>query len=125
MRIRMIKSARGSEDGVNLRDYREGEHLDFTGKPARALELARVFLQQNWAEEITAQASPAVEVRSMAADEAASAVAALPSPPPADEVALEPDIATEAPAEPAAVVEKWEPVPPAAPAPPSSKRRRR
>ena len=45
MEVRMVLSARGSPDGIEVRHYEAGKKYDL---PA---ELADVFLAQGWAEE--------------------------------------------------------------------------
>jgi hypothetical protein len=53
MRLRMLTTMRGAEDGCTVREYREGVEYELGGTP-RADELARVFLREGWAEEASA-----------------------------------------------------------------------
>lgn len=53
MKIRMLSTQHGADDGVTLRTYGAGEEyvLPDTG---RGLDLAAVFLREGWAEEVKA-----------------------------------------------------------------------
>jgi hypothetical protein len=55
MRIRMLKTVRGSEDGFTARDFCAGQFYDLVSPP-RALELALAFVRDGLAE--TAAALP-------------------------------------------------------------------
>lgn len=51
MQIKMLKTMAGSEDGAVTRLFRAGEVYQL-GQSARAVELAKVFLREGWAEEV-------------------------------------------------------------------------
>jgi hypothetical protein len=51
MRIRMLKTVRGAEDGFTVREYLIDTEHELSGT-ARAQELAEVFLREGWAEEV-------------------------------------------------------------------------
>jgi hypothetical protein len=50
MRLRMLTTARGAEDGHTVREYLAGREYDIGGTP-RADELARAFVRERWAED--------------------------------------------------------------------------
>jgi hypothetical protein len=60
MKIRMLKTMRGSPNGVDIFVYREGEEYDLS-RDARALDLANVFLREGWAESAEKPAPKPVE----------------------------------------------------------------
>jgi hypothetical protein len=51
VKIRMLKTQRGAEDGFTLRTYEEGHEYEIGGTQ-RADDLAAVFLHEGWAEPI-------------------------------------------------------------------------
>ena len=53
MQIRMIETRHGSEDGVRVGTFVAGQVYDLTGS-AGAKTLARVFLEQGWAQDASA-----------------------------------------------------------------------
>lgn len=57
MRIRMLKTIRGSDDGHTVRDYVQGMEYDLSATP-RARELATVLLKEEWAEQVVAKPPP-------------------------------------------------------------------
>lgn len=48
MKILMVKTARGAEDGANVRTYEEGKEYELGPAPG-ALDLAAVFVREGWA----------------------------------------------------------------------------
>ena len=50
MKVTMLQTVQGSEDGVIVQVYREGEQYDLSATD-RALDLAAVFLREGWAVE--------------------------------------------------------------------------
>jgi hypothetical protein len=61
MRLRMLSTTNGAEDGYTVREYREGVEYDIGGS-ARADDLARVFLREGWAEDASATTEPSSAV---------------------------------------------------------------
>lgn len=57
MKIRMLETQRGAEDGVTLRTYETGVEYDL-GHTAGARDLAAVFVREGWAEQVAAPPSP-------------------------------------------------------------------
>jgi hypothetical protein len=57
MRLRMLTTTKGSDDGHTVREYRQGGEYD-VGGTARADELARTFIRERWAEDANAPALP-------------------------------------------------------------------
>lgn len=57
MRIRMLRTSRGSDDGVTLRTYEAGQEYELPDTP-RGLDLAQVFIEQMWAEPTSAPTAP-------------------------------------------------------------------
>lgn len=53
MRLRMLKSVRGSQDGISLLDYVAGESYDIANTQ-RGLELAAMWIREGIAEEVPA-----------------------------------------------------------------------
>ena len=49
MRLRMLKTVMGSEDGAATRPFKAGEVYQL-GSTTRSAELAKVFLREGWAE---------------------------------------------------------------------------
>ena len=50
MKIRMLSTQRGADDGVTVRTYEAG-HVYELAETERGLDLALVFLREGWAEE--------------------------------------------------------------------------
>jgi hypothetical protein len=50
MKIRMLKTVRGSPDGIELLEYVSGQEYDL-GRTEREQDLARAFVKHGWAEE--------------------------------------------------------------------------
>lgn len=57
MRIRMLSSRRGAEDGIALRTYEAGQEYVLP-KTKRGLDLGAVFIREGWAE-LAEEQSPA------------------------------------------------------------------
>jgi hypothetical protein len=53
MRIRMLETAKGSPDGVSVYDFTEGDEHEAAPHSAMSDELARVFIAQGLAVEVT------------------------------------------------------------------------
>jgi hypothetical protein len=51
MKIRMLKAAKGSEEGISTRLYEAGREYDLPDTD-RGLDLALVFIHEKWAEEV-------------------------------------------------------------------------
>jgi hypothetical protein len=66
MRIRMLSTQRGADDGVTVRSYEAGQEYEIGGSP-RAEDLAAVFLREGWAVEV--KSPPVVEEKASAAPE--------------------------------------------------------
>jgi hypothetical protein len=47
VKIRMLRTAKGSPDGIQVNEYRQGEIYEVPGR------LAEIFLGENWAEKVT------------------------------------------------------------------------
>lgn len=82
MKIRMLSTQRGAEDGVAVQTYEAGSEYDL-GHSAGARDLAAVFLREGWAEQQEApHAARALEPEAtpvpLAAAEAREAAAAPP-----------------------------------------------
>jgi hypothetical protein len=83
VKIRMLTTQRGAEDGVTLRTYEAGKEYDLSHSPGQ-LDLAAVFVREGWAEEVRAAAPPPAPESSApepAPPEAAPALAVAPVPP--------------------------------------------
>ena len=59
MRLRMLVTMDGSEDGARLKSYTAGLEYAF-GPASRSLELAEVFLREGWAEDADVPSTPNV-----------------------------------------------------------------
>lgn len=61
MRIRMLESKSGSEDGVRLKDFKAGKEYELEDSP-RGRDLGEAFIRYGWAVEASAKpAAPAPE----------------------------------------------------------------
>jgi hypothetical protein len=60
MRIRMLKTVRGSPDGFSVHEYRAGEEYELADT-GRGRELSNVLLREGWAEPV----GPALAVKAM------------------------------------------------------------